>query len=351
MALDGIVVERVRVVALDERVVGPYEKGDSRYAVVVEAAGTTGCYGPVDELPAALVATSLGQAAVGHRVADHDGLAYRLLAELGPHGAGLGRCAVGALDCAVWDLHGRLADRPVAALLSDEYARRVPVYASWLSLDLRSAQAAGSVKSTADRGFAFTKWSLRGGRHEASEVALLAERASRWAGHEVAVDALGTWGYLFAMDIAPLLEPGTVRWVEDPLPRTDRAGYTELRERAVMLPVAFGERLSHVRDAAVLLEYCRPAAFTFDVVWCGGITEARRWMAAAHEVAVPVHLHGRAFLPAVHLAAAFPETAGAVEYQVVWEPRRQRALDGTLRPEGGHVTVPDRPGLGAEVKR
>jgi L-alanine-DL-glutamate epimerase-like enolase superfamily enzyme len=66
---------------------------------------------------------------------------------------------------------------------------------------------------------------------------------------------------------------------------------------------------------------------------------------------VPVHLHGRAFLPAVHLAAAFPHVSGAVEYQVVWEPRRQRALCGTLRPDGGHVTLPDRPGLGMEVRR
>lgn len=100
-----------------------------------------------------------------------------------------------------------------------------------------------------------------------------------------------------------------------------------------------------------MLKDCRPEAFTFDVVWCGGITEARGWLGAALDARVPVHLHGRAFLPAVHLAAAFPDAAGAVEYQVVWEPRRQRALRGTLRPDGGHVVLPDRPGLGMEVRR
>ncbi|GAX56705.1 enolase C-terminal domain-like protein [Streptomyces olivochromogenes] len=348
MDLADTVIERVRVERLDENVAGPWEAGDSRFAVVVEARGVAGAFAPVDELPAALVATRLGQSALRHPVVDHKGLLRRLLDELGPHAAGLGRWAVGALDCAVWDLHGRLADLPVAALLSDRPARLVPVYASWLSLDLSSASAAESVKATVGEGFAFTKWALRDA--EASEVALLAERAAAWAGQSVAVDALGTWGHLRTTEVAPLLTPEAVRWVEDPLAWTDRAAYAQLREQAEGLRVAFGERLAHVEDTRALLEHCRPEAFTFDAVWCGGIAEARDWLGVAHDVTVPVHLHGRAFLPAVHLAAAFPQMAGAVEYQVVWEPRRQRVLRGTLQPDGGYVPLPDRPGLGIEVR-
>ncbi|MCX4393205.1 enolase C-terminal domain-like protein [Streptomyces sp. NBC_01767] len=345
-----VVIDRVRVERLDENVAGPWKAGDSRFAVVVEAGGVNGVFAPVDELPAALVATRLGQSALRHPVTDHTGLLRRLLAELGPHAAGLGRWAVGALDCAVWDLHGRLADLPVAALLSNRPAPRVPVYASWLSLDLAADSAAESVKATADEGFAFSKWALRGGA-ETAEMVLLAERAAKWAGHSVAVDALGTWGHLRTMEVAPLLTPQAVRWVEDPLPRTDQAAYRRLRRQTEGLRVAFGERLSHAEDARAVLEHCQPEAFTFDAVWCGGITEALTWLGAAHEARVPVHLHGRAFLPAVHLSAAFPEAAGAVEYQVVWEPRRQRALRGTLRPDGGHVTLPDRAGLGMEVRQ
>ena len=349
MDLDNTVIDQVRVERLDESVAGPWETGDSRFAIVVEASGVAGVFAPVDELPAALVATGLGQSVLRYSVTDHKRLLRRLLAELGPHSAGLGRWAVGALDCAVWDLHGRLADLPVAALLSDRPAPRVPVYASWLSLDLASTSAAESVKATAGEGFAFTKWALRDA--EAVEVARLAERAAAWAGQSVAVDALGSWGHLRAMEIAPLLAPEAVRWVEDPLALTDRCAYTHLRGRAKGLRVAFGERLSHVEDVRALLEHCQPEAFTFDAVWCGGITEALCWLSAAHDARVPVHLHGRAFLPALHLAAAFPHAAGAVEYQVVWEPRRQRALRGTLQPDGGHVALLDRPGLGMEVRR
>ncbi|MFI9626436.1 enolase C-terminal domain-like protein [Streptomyces sp. NPDC052042] len=348
MGLADAIIDRVRVERLDESVAGPYEAGDSRFAVVVEARGVAGVFAPVDELPAALVAARLGQSALRHPVVDHEGLLRRILAELGPHAAGVGRWAVGALDCAVWDLHGRLADLPVAALLSGRPARQVPVYASWLSLDLNSSSAAESVKATAEQGFAFTKWAIR--EERAYEIAQVAERAAAWVGKNVAIDALGTWGHVLATEVAPLLAPETVRWVEDPLARTDRAAYTRLCGQAEGLRVAFGERLTHVEDAVAMLEHCRPVAFTFDAVWCGGITEARGWLGAAHDATVPVHLHGRAFLPAVHLAAAFPHAAGAVEYQVVWEPRRQRALRGMLQPDGGHVAVPDRPGLGMEVR-
>lgn len=214
------------------------------------------------------------------------------------------------------------------------------MYASWLSLDLSADSAVESVKATAGQGFAFTKWALR--EAEADELVLLAERAAEWAGQSVAVDALGTWGHTRSREVARRLNPEAVRWVEDPLPRTDLAAYTLLRRQTKGLPVAVGERLSCLEEVAVLLRRCRPEAFTFDAVWCGGITEARDWVGVAHDAGVPVHLHGRAFLPAVHLAAAFPHAAGAVEYQVVWEPRR-RADAARHAPAGGRACGSSRP--------
>ncbi|MEU9371486.1 enolase C-terminal domain-like protein [Streptomyces avermitilis] len=151
-----------------------------------------------------------------------------------------------------------------------------------------------------------------------------------------------------AAGLASLLPPGAMRFVEDPLPGTEMDAYRELRTQC-SLPVAFGERLSDATGARELLEL-GPAAFTFDVAWCRGITEACTWMALAEQAGVPVHLHGRAFLPALHLAAAFPHVAGPVKYQVVWEPKRQRALSGTVVLADGWAALPERPGLGLEVR-
>ncbi|MEU1193069.1 enolase C-terminal domain-like protein [Streptomyces sp. NPDC005859] len=342
-----VVIDDVHVVSLPDSVTGPHQEGDSRHAVVAVAAGTAGVFGPVDELPAALVAASLGRTVIGCRVSDHAWLLARLLARLGPHGAGLGRWAAGAVDCAVWDLHGKLTGLPVAALLTETPAPRVPVYGSWLSLDLGHESAADAVRGTAAQGFAFTKWSMRR-TPNVQQMAALAGRAAAWAEAPVALDALGTWNVETAAAMASLLPPGTVRWVEDPLPRTEKDAYRELCA-ASSLPVAFGERLCDASSARELLEL-GPAAFTFDVAWCGGITEACTWMALAEQSGTPVHLHGRAFLPALHLAAAFPHVAGPVEYQVVWEPKRQRSLSGTVVPVDGWAALPEGPGMGLEVR-
>jgi L-alanine-DL-glutamate epimerase-like enolase superfamily enzyme len=347
MHASDVAIDGVHVVRLPDSVTGPLQEGDSRHAVVAVAAGTAGVFGPVDELPAALVAAGLGRTVIGCRVSDHCGILARLLARLGAHGAGLGRWAAGAVDCAVWDLHGKLTGLPVAALLSDTPAHRVPVYGSWLSLNLARDGAADAVRGTAAKGFAFTKWSMRRAE-DVRQMTELAGCAASWAESPVALDALGTWDMETAAHVESLLPPGHVRWVEDPLPRTEKDAYRELRDQC-SLPVAFGERLSDASSVRELLEL-GPAAFNFDVAWCGGITEACTWIALAEQAGTPVHLHGRAFLPALHLAAAFPHVAGPVEYQLAWEPRRQRALSGTIVPEDGRAALPERPGLGLEVR-
>ncbi|WP_367132939.1 MULTISPECIES: enolase C-terminal domain-like protein [Streptomyces] len=349
MRTADVLIDSVEVVPVDTG--GPWETGDPRQAVVVRAGGVVGCFGPVDELPAAVVAARLGAAAVGWPVVDHQGLVRHLLGQLGQHRAGLGSWAVGVLDCAVWDLHGVLAERPVAYLLAEEPAlERVPVYASWLSLDLRSDGAEGSVRRTAGLGFAFTKWAVRAAGESARSIAALAGRVSEWAGAPVAIDALGTWDVGLARSVGRVLPDEAVRWVEDPLPETDCQEYRELHDEGSPLPVAFGERVTSAMGARRLLIGCRPAAFTFDVAWCGGITEALRLLDLARAARIPVHLHGRALVPALHLAAAFPQVAGAVEYQLVWEPRRQRTLTHPMNPSEGHITLPDRPGLGLTLR-
>src|SRR5207342_1254902 len=99
-------------------------------------------------------------------------------------------------------------------------------------------------------------------------------------------------------------------------PDGDLQGYGVLANR---LPVATGERLLVNHDPEGVLAL-RPHAFTFDVVACGGLTRAAQLTAAARAADIPVFPHGRSFVPAVHLAAAFPHAVSAVEYRLQWEP-------------------------------
>jgi L-alanine-DL-glutamate epimerase-like enolase superfamily enzyme len=258
--------------------------------------------------------------------------------------------AVGTVDCAVWDVHGQLAARPVANLLTTGIPRPfIPAYASWLTQDLGHIDGPDILSSVAAGGWAFTKWGLRRDPADppgeaAARMAHAVEHWSQALGAPLAVDAVGTWTPAVALAFAQAVDPALLRWLEDPLPRHDADTYELLA--ATSVPLAVGERAHCDEDTTELIQYVRPSALTLDVVGCGGLTRAMQIIPAAHSHGVPVYPHGRSLLPGLHLAAAYPAAVPAVEYRLRWEPGRQRLYEIPLRPEKGHIRLPDTPGLG-----
>lgn len=324
---------------------------DDRFAVVARAGDVTGWYGPVARMPASLIAGGLGAMAVGWEATDHRPLYRHLWGSLELPPSGVRTWALGALDCAVWDLHGKLANLPVATLLASETPRaEVSVYGSWLSLDLYTPTAPEEVCRVAAQGFCFTKWALR--RREtlspatdaAAAMDILHKVATDVGG--VAVDALGTWDVPFARAFVRRVDPGAIRWLEDPLDCEDPYAYTEFASRC-RVPLALGERTHGPAEILRLVGAVTPDAITIDIAWTGGLTPSLDVLAIARAAAVPVYPHGRTFLPALHLAAASPDIIPAVEYQIQWEPRRQALIGNPGVPNAGRVVVSDGPGFGS----
>ncbi len=338
-------IDKIDVVDL-RKYVGP---GDDGLFVAAYAAGRAGWYGPVSEASGRYVQALLSHAAAGASATEH-----RALNDVLRNAAGQ-RCdqavswAIGAVDCAVWDLHGRLTDQPVASLIASEPAPEVRAYASWLRLDICDSRNADAVARTAYDCWAFTKWGLRRGvladpADEAARLVCAARRVAEVAGERIALDALGTWDRALTLAFADQTDPSTVLWLEDPLPGTSLDGYREISTSGV--PLAIGERLLIDDDGASLIDAVQPVAFTIDVVGCGGLTRAVDLVATASAADVPVFPHGRSIVPAVHLAAAFPDTVAAVEYRLQREPSRQRLYTEPWSPMHGTIRLPSAPGLG-----
>ena len=187
------VLEKIVVVHVAECTV----PGDDTVFVAAHAGGHVGWYGPISEAVGRGV-KAISQAALGAVVWDHVGLFSRLRVAAAGLNASLAGWATGAVDCAVWDLHGRLAGEPVAALLTSVKAAPVPAYASWLGVDLSDPASADALREVASCGWRFTKWSLRRRPSLARADAgpLLADavhRAAQILGDGFAVDAVGTW--------------------------------------------------------------------------------------------------------------------------------------------------------------
>lgn len=325
------------------------ETGDDTVFVAVHGAGQTGWYGPVSS-PVGRAVETVGPVAVGAAVFDHSGLRPRLRAAA----PGVSDWSVGAIECAAWDLHGRLVGKPVADLLVPQRrTKAVPAYASWLRLDLSGPASHSTLTQVLDEGWAFTKWGLRrrSGTSVAAEARDLIEALARAASvidGPFAVDAVGTWSPQLAAAVAILLDQPHLAWLEDPLPEHYLRLYSQLAAAGV--PVAVGERLRPDEDLGTLLDLARPTALTIDVVGCGGLTRAVEITAVGHKAGVPVYPHGRSMVPGIHLTAAFPDTVRAVEYRRQWEPRRQLLYAEPWIPENGRFPAPEAPGLGTQPR-
>ncbi|MET9292291.1 enolase C-terminal domain-like protein [Streptomyces sp. NPDC003077] len=324
--------------------------GDDTFFIAVRAADAVGWYGPVGERVGRYVHDVLAQETKDALVTDHIGLLGELREAARRLPSEAASWAVGAVDCAVWDLHGRLAEGTVAGLLAAAAPRPlIPAYASWLTQDLGHIDNQDVLTSVMAGGWSFTKWGLRRDPADppgeaAARMARAVERCSQALGVPLAVDAVGTWTQAVALAFAQVADPVCLRWLEDPLPRHDADTYELLA--ATSLPLAVGERAHCDEDPAGLIQYVRPSALTLDAVGCGGLTRATQIIHVAQTLGVPVYPHGRSLLPGLHLAAAYPDAVPAVEYRLRWEPGRQSLYETPLRPENGRLRLPDIPGLG-----
>jgi L-alanine-DL-glutamate epimerase-like enolase superfamily enzyme len=346
-----LVIDGVDVVDCRD-LVGP---GDDGYLVAVHAGGVTGWYGPVRPAAAAMLHDHLIPLAIGCLVGDHTGLAARLRGQWdAPVGVDVS-WAIGALDCAVWDLHGRAEGVSVAELLGAAGPPTVTrAYGSLLTLDIHDDANADTVADLADGGWWFTKWGLRAsaGHDETADVRRL-ERAVRRVGELVggpaAFDALWTWNPPRITRFGQLVGPDEIVWLEEPLTHHDTPWYAQVP--ALSPKLALGERVRHGDDPAALLGIGSLAAFTLDVVGCGGLTAAAHLTRQARAAGVPVYPHGRSLVPAVHLAAAFPDVVPAVEYQVQWQPHRDHLFHHPITAERGLLMAPQPLGLGPIPRR
>ncbi|MGC4828857.1 enolase C-terminal domain-like protein [Micromonospora arida] len=323
--------------------------GEDDTFVALQAAETIGWYGPVTAEIGRYVEAILAQPALGEPVNDPQRLQAALRTATRADTSVVASWAVGVMDCAAWDLRSRLAQVSVANLLAATPQRRVPLYASWLSLDITKGIPVAAIKRVNRDGWQFTKWSLRKDpatddrKAEAGRLAAAVRAVKTVLRREAAFDAVFTWDPDFACLFLDELDSTSIRWLEDPLPQCDVQAYGAL---AMTVPLAVGERLLLHADSEAMLGL-KLQAFTLDVVACGGLTRAVDLVTAAHTLGVPVYPHGRSFVPAVHLAAAFPDAIAAVEYRLQWEPVRQQRYARPWLPTQGVITVPRSPGLGA----
>ncbi|MCX7801243.1 MAG: mandelate racemase/muconate lactonizing enzyme family protein, partial [Fimbriimonadales bacterium] len=169
-------------------------------------------------------------------------------------------------------------------------------------------------------------------------------------GYRLMFDAFCSWTGPYAVQMCQALEEVRPFWVEEPLPPEDLASWERLR-RSTSVPLAAGE---HLHSRRMLLPFLREGlvdVLQCDPEWAGGITEMQAILHTAGAFGVPVYPHGHTLLPAIHLAAAHPPSVlPMVEHLLRIQPERYALFAAPPVDLGGRFALPDRPGLGVELR-
>lgn len=252
------------------------------------------------------------------------------------------RIAAAALDLALWDLKAKAAGRPLADLFSGPLVTAVPAYWSSVNLTFPPEQLAAEAAQAARAGFG--RYKMKIGKPTLAEdlerIRIVREAAG--SGVEILVDA----NQAFSADEAvrrgrALLDHG-VRFLEEPVPATDFAGY----RRVAAIPgltVAGGESLYQPEWLDILattgVGFIQP-----DLFRVGGITPLLPLLARAPVHGPQVALHCGEEI-AVVLAAAFPVIA-LVEHMPTTSLAAVGLVETSLTVRDGTIVVPTAPGHG-----
>jgi L-alanine-DL-glutamate epimerase-like enolase superfamily enzyme len=258
---------------------------------------------------------------------------------------GIARCALSAVDCALWDLRARLLDVPLVELLPPVHDR-VPVYGSGGFCSYSDERLTKQLAGWVAQGIPRVKMKL--GRDPANDPHRLDVARGAAGDAELYVDANGAFTAKEAVRWAKrYVEDWDVRWFEEPVSSADFAGLRFVRERS-LLDVAAGEYAYVPADFRNLLGCVD--CLQLDVTRCGGITGALRvnGLSLAHEVDVSGHCAPQL---SAHALCGI-DRLRHLEYFHDHVRIESMLFDGVLEPDGGAlVPDPSRPGNGLELKR
>ncbi|MER3438197.1 MAG: hypothetical protein C4346_11740 [Chloroflexota bacterium] len=267
--------------------------------------------------------------------------------------------AVAGIDLALWDLKGKRLGVPVYELLGGPTRHKVRVYrhlrgetVDALIADALHWQSLGFTVLRYTPLHAVDERSLRAWDPSRAITATIeataALREALGDEAELLLDAHTMFSPSETIALARALEPYRLFFYEDPV-RPFNAQALRLVRQKTTIPLATGEQLAHKWEFQSLIEEELVDYLRIDVVHAGGITEAKKILAAAemhgqrsalHHASSPVNRAA-----CLHLACAIPNFG--IQEWVELEALAE-VFPNAPRASAGYVEPPRGPGLGVE---
>lgn len=282
--------------------------------------------------------------------------------------------SVGGVDMALWDLAGKILDRPVYQLLGGPFRKSIRMYSHGRVRDITDRKQwedfYASAKSQPE-GFKIYKQGVSGNlmpranvgagrpvnfsQDHVKKIARGFEIGKEVFGDDIqiAVHAHNEFDTPTAIDLAKRIEPLDPPFFEDPLGVRYSESWLALRRAVPRLPLLVGEKATLVDGFKPFLETQTADVLHPDLVYAGGFTGCKRIANFAALFNIPVALHNVGHLVNTLGAAHF---GCSVQNFYRSESRlggRSRSLENQAAGEkpqvrNGELAVPEAAGLGIE---
>lgn len=343
---------------------------ESTFVCVTADDGTTG-WGEAGHdggaITVKMITDEMAKLAVGADVFDAEPLwskIYYETDEMGP--GGIASQALAGIDCALWDLRGKLLGQPVWALLGGRYRSEFPLYGSFsigqysTGRQMTPREAAAKAEELVDEGFRAVKVRI-GIREENADPdpdptfpVVRAVRDAIGPDLPLYVDANNGYRVARAIEVGKRLAGEfNVSVFEEPVAAYHYQSLGRVSDAAGLM-IACGEHEYTPYAFRDLIIQGRVHLLNPDVSKLSGITGGRKVAALAEAFDLPISVHNArpTLLTAAHAHyVASCQTANRIQEH----PGNRRLVElwpffkNRISHDRGVLTVPDTPGLGLDV--
>ena len=275
---------------------------------------------------------------------------YDMMSRMGaPFGTtGLHSYAISAIDLALWDLKGKILDRPVYELLGGPAREELFCYSTGADTDWYM-----------ELGFEATKLPCPYGPADgvdglAKNIELVAQTREEIGPRvELMLDCWMAFDIEYAVRLAEGLRPYKLKWIEEMLRSEDFDAHAQVRQRLPWQTLATGEHwyttvpFQHAASRH-LVDIFQP-----DIHWVGGLSAIVKICAIAEAAGISVIPHGGGNTPygqhACYALPAIPWTECFVASAPGVPPEEAVRLPGCPVPKNSRMVPASSPGFGLEI--
>jgi L-alanine-DL-glutamate epimerase-like enolase superfamily enzyme len=259
--------------------------------------------------------------------------------------------ALSAVDQALWDAWGQQLGQPIYRLLGGAQPE-IDIYTTCGLKAFTPEEEAEEVRRLQAKGFKAFKlegsWASRGrdSKHDVARVRRLREVAGDDA--LIIIDGRNVFDLYQAIDIARMIEPYNVAFLDEPVQAKDPETMRRLRAAVPGVPIAARARGGNIYDIRDLVVGNAVDVLSTTVLDQGGYSTAMKTGHLAQAFSLRLVTGGGWHLQNAHFIAGMPN-GWMTEYLTPAALVTDRLFIDPPHPANGKLALGDRPGLGMKL--